>query len=62
MKNVEMNEHIWNGMRHYIRELHAACAVDDTKMHFRSYKPLEECMKLWEIDPLPVTNGNRNNE
>lgn len=51
MATIEVNEHVWNGISHYLRALHEKKAVDDTKMKFDNYIPLAELLKLWEIAP-----------
>lgn len=38
-------------MRHYLMTLYEAGAVDDTAMKFHAYRPLAECLVLWEIIP-----------
>jgi len=46
---TNMNEDIYRAMQDYIKTLHSAKAVDDIKMKFQGYLPIEELVKLWEI-------------
>lgn len=55
MVKIEIDEHIWNGITHYLRALHQQKAVDDVKMHFDDYMPLESLLELWDIEPYPST-------
>lgn len=48
-ENKRLNE-LLIPMRHYLKTLHEERAVDDVAMKFRSYKPLAECLVIWEID------------
>ncbi len=54
MAKVEIDDAIWSGIKHYIKTLHKAGAVDDVKMSFQSYYPLEHLMKLWGIEPYKI--------
>lgn len=49
---LEVDAALWLGIVDYLKALHICGAVDDTKMKFESYYPLEECMKLWGIEPF----------
>jgi hypothetical protein len=53
-RKIEVSMAAWDGITHYLKALHKEGAVDDTKMKFAAYFPLEHCMTLWGIDPYKV--------